>query len=87
MITVKNIINFYEALNGHITEEQIYELVIFMKTHIHNFSSEVNEFYCNILKEEYFNVASELSKISHGGENELRKFSRDIYKYCLLKFQ
>lgn len=86
MITVDNIIDFYNAMNHHLTEEQIYELLKFMKEHIHHFNLQVTYFYCTILKEEYFDITSKLCHISHGGDEELKQFAHDIYQYCLIKF-
>jgi folate-dependent tRNA-U54 methylase TrmFO/GidA len=87
MVTVENIIDFYNAINKHLNEDQIYELVKFMHDNTHNFGLQVTYFYCTILKEEYFDNADRLTKIIHGGEKELREFTHDIYQYCLLKFQ
>lgn len=87
MVKVENIIDFYNAMDEHLTEEQIYELVKFMKDHIHNFAFQVNYFYCTILKEEYFDITNKLSCIIHGGDEGLKRLAHDIYEYCLLKFQ
>jgi len=85
MITVENIIDVYQVIK--LSKDQIYELVKFMHDNIHNFGLQITYFYCTVLKQEYFDNADKLTKLMHGGDNELKTFSDDIYQYCLLKFQ
>ena len=86
MINIDNIIDFYEAIDEHLNEIQIYKLIQYIYKNSHDFKNQITKFYCNILKKDYFNIADYLTEINHGNEEDLKKFAHDIYQYCTLKF-
>ena len=79
-MTIKNIIEFNKVIRT--TEKQNYDLLKYMFDNVHNFFHEATYFYCEILKNEYFNISYELSKIANGDDEHLKIFAKDLYDYC-----